>query len=120
MRPIFSEDLKYIKLKSLDETAITTNVYLYKHYEKTKTSRARRHVSRFPTITAWGLDRPVVFVDLKYIKLKSLDETAITTNVYLYKHYEKTKTSRARRHVSRFPTITAWGLAWPVVFVEKD
>ena len=48
----FTENLRYIKLKNLDEIVITTNVYLYKHYQKTKT--LRRHVSRFPTFTTWG------------------------------------------------------------------
>ena len=48
--PLFSENLRYIKFKNLDEIAITTNVYLYKHYQKTKT--LCRHVSRFPTFTA--------------------------------------------------------------------
>ena len=33
----FSENLKYIKFKNLDEIAIKANVYLYKHYQKTKT-----------------------------------------------------------------------------------
>ena len=50
--PLFSENLRYIKFKNLDEIAITNNVYLYKHYQKTKT--LCRHVSRFPTFTAWG------------------------------------------------------------------
>ena len=35
--PLFSENLRYIKFKNLDEIAITTKVYLYKHYEKAKT-----------------------------------------------------------------------------------
>ena len=38
---------------------------------------------------------------------KNLDGIAFTTSVYLYKHYQKSKT--LCRHVSRFPTFTAWG-----------
>ena len=48
--PLFSENLRYIKFKNLDEIAITTKVYLYKHYEKTKTLCC--HVSCFPKFTA--------------------------------------------------------------------
>ena len=48
--PLFSENLRYIKFKNLDKIAITTNVYLYKHCQKTKT--LCRHFSRFPTFTA--------------------------------------------------------------------
>ena len=48
--PLFSENLRYIMFKNLDEIAITTNVYLYKHYQKTKTLCL--HVSRFPTFNA--------------------------------------------------------------------
>ena len=46
----FSENLRYIKLKNLDEIAIVTNVYLYKLYQKTKILCC--HVSCFPTFTA--------------------------------------------------------------------
>ena len=37
---------------------------------------------------------------------KNLDEIAITTSVYLYKHCQKTET--LCRHVLRFPTFTTW------------
>ena len=47
-----------------------------------------------------------IFWKLKIHKFKNLDEIAITTNVYLYKHCQKTKT--LCRHLSRFPTFTAW------------
>ena len=43
----------------------------------------------------------------RYIKFKNLDEIAITTNVYLYNHYQKTKT--LCRHFSRLPTFADWG-----------
>ena len=34
--PLFSENVRYIKFKNADEIAITTNVYLNKHYQYTK------------------------------------------------------------------------------------
>ena len=48
-----------------------------------------------------------IFWKPKIIKFKNLDEIAIITNVYLHKHYQRTKT--LCRHVSRFPKFTAWG-----------
>ena len=47
-----------------------------------------------------------IFWKLQIHKFKNLDEIAIRTNVYLYKHYKETKT--LCRHVSRFPIFTAW------------
>ena len=49
--PLFSENLRYIKFKNLDEIAITTNVYLYKHYKKTKF-----YVAMFHTSLNWLLE----------------------------------------------------------------
>ena len=48
--PLFSQKLRYIKFKNLDQITIKNNVYLYQHYQKTKT--LCRHVSRFPRFTA--------------------------------------------------------------------
>ena len=46
----FLKILRYIKFKNLDQITIKNNVYLYQHYQKTKT--LCRHVSRFPRFTA--------------------------------------------------------------------
>ena len=49
----------------------------------------------------------VTSLKLKYIKFKNLDQIVITTNVYLYEHYQKTKTLCC--HVSCFTPLTASG-----------
>ena len=41
------------------------------------------------------------------MKFKNVDEIAVITNVYLYEHYQKTKTLSC--HVLRFPSFTASG-----------
>ena len=49
---LLSTILLKLKIHHVDEIAIKTNVYLYEHYQKTKT--LCRHVLRFPSFTASG------------------------------------------------------------------